>query len=92
MNDSWICAAGGKRIGVRCLTVVTAHEVRQFAARKLGADPASIDVKRAPEDGIPAGATVFEVQWVGNDFSHGGTTHGRRMQERAMGGEEWVNA
>jgi len=33
---------------------------------------------------------VIEVRWTGSDYSHGGSTGGRRMQEREAG-KEWTN-
>jgi hypothetical protein len=93
MNETWICVAGDKRIAVRCLNVMTWSEVRQFATKKFGdVDPATIDLKVSVDDGVPSGVPVLEVQWVGNDFSHGGTPLRRRMQERALGAEEWADA
>ena len=91
MSDVWICTLGDKTLAVRCLTVVTAYEVRQFAAKKFGADPASIDVKPST-DGVPSGDDAIEVQWTGNDFSHGGATGCRRLQERALGAAEWADS
>ena len=114
INDVWLCDAIGKKIAVRCLSILTAYEVRQYAAKKLGADPAGLDCQRiseaviAPPESAPekvpdwrdlsrpapslAAVPVIEVQWVGSDYSHGGTPDGRRLQERALGAEEWVDA
>ena len=91
MNDVWICTAGDRKLAVRCASVLTAYEVRQFAAKKLCADSTTVVVKPSVDDGVPHGVDAVEVQWVGNDFSHGGTMQGRRLQERALGAEEWVD-
>jgi len=92
MNEVWVCSAGDKRLAVRCASVLTAYEVRQFAAKKLGVDPTAVDLKASVDDGVPRGVSVVEVQWAGNDFSHGGTPLGRRLQERASGAAEWADA
>ena len=91
MNEVWICAAGDKKLTVRCLSILTAWEVRQFAAKKLGVDPPSLESKLST-DGAPSGSTVIEVRWTGDDYAHGGTTKGRRLQERALGAQEWTDA
>ena len=87
MNDLWICTAGSTLV-IRCVGVFTYHEVRQFASRKMGVDPAALDIKLCTED-KPANV---EVRWVGDDYAHGGTNHGRRLQERKPGTEKWTDA
>ena len=91
MNELWVCNAGDKKLAVRCVGVLTAWEVRQFAAKKLGVDPSALDSKLSL-DGTPFGVPVVEVQWTGDDYAHGGTAQGRRLQERAIGAREWTDA
>ena len=90
MSEWWVCSAGDKRLAVRCASVLTAWEVRQFAAKRLGVDPPALD-SRLSDDGVPSGVPAVELQWVGNDFSHGGTPGGRRLQERVLGTSEWAD-
>ena len=85
MNEVWTCSVGDRRFTVQCCGVVTAYEVRQYAAKKLGVDPSSLDVTPSNIEG--AAYPTVEVRWVGDDYAHGGTLGGRRMQERPVGGE-----
>jgi len=78
MNEAWICVAGDKKLVVQCADVMTAYEVRQFAAKRLGTDPSAVVVRMSD---------LVEVRWVGDDYAHGGTLGGRRLQERAPGAE-----
>jgi hypothetical protein len=91
MDEMWVCAAGDERLVVRCVGVLTAWEVRQFAAKKLGADPSLLDC-RSTLGGAPFGDPVVEVRWAGDDYAHGGTPGGRRMQERPLGAADWTDA
>ena len=91
INETWVCIAGDKKLVVRCVGVLTAWEVRQLVAKKFGADPSTLDCTRSKE-GVPSGFPVIEVQWTGSDYSHGGTPQGRRLQERALGAEEWTDS
>ena len=94
IQTTWECAAGGKRMFVRCVTIVTAYEVRQFAAKQLvdpGADPSTILVRIVTSD-VPLDAPAVELRWVGDDYGHGGSTGGRRMQHRSSSSEAWADA
>ena len=90
MNEVWVCVAGDRSVVVRCEGVVTAYELRQYAARKLGVDPAALSLRPANAEG--AAEPAVAVRWVGGDYAHGGSLGGRRMQERAAGAPEWVDA
>lgn len=89
MNEVWTCSAGDRTLVVQCRGVLTAYEVRQYAARKLGVDPSGLDVRPANVEG--AARPTVEVRWEGSDYAHGGTPGGRRLQERAVGSEVWVD-
>ena len=93
MSETWVCTSSDhhRRVAVRCVGVLTAFEVRQFAAKKLGVEPGSVDAKLTA-DGVPFGTPVIEVRWTGDDYAHGGTTRCRRLQERPLGTAEWVDA
>lgn len=90
MNDVWVCISGKEKIVVRCESVLTAYEVRQFAAKKLGTDPASVALRLSNIEG--SAEPTVEVRWTGDDYAHGGTANGRRMQERASDTGQWVDA
>ena len=90
MNETWVCEAGDKKLTVRCVGVLTAWEVRQFAAKKLGVDPPALD--SALSLVCPFDVPVVELRWTGDDYAHGGTPLERRLQERALGAEEWADA
>lgn len=83
---TWVCTyRTHQRLAVRCLTPVTWHEVRAYAAKKFGADPAAVLARPAEAaDGEP----TVEVRHVGNDY--GGSEGPRRLQERR--GKKWVDA
>lgn len=84
--DRWICAIDGHRLIVDCFDILTAYEVKHFAARQWGVDPAIVRLMPSKsKDDRPD----VEVRWVGSDFSHGGTEERRRLQKRAVGAEEW---
>lgn len=89
-HEVWICSSGSARLVVRCASVLTWQEVRQFAAKKFGTDPAGVDARPANLEG-EAEPTV-EVRYVGNDYASGGGTDRRRLQERAVGAGGWVDA
>jgi hypothetical protein len=85
--DCWVCTTRNQKqqLVVQCAQHdLTAHEVRAFAARKLGgAEPQSLQV--LPADHAPPEIPVARVRWVGNDYAPG---HGvRRLQEKI--GKKW---
>jgi hypothetical protein len=90
--DYWLCTLDYQRqLTVKCASNdLTAHEVRAFAARKLGgAEPQSITVELLS---LPISVELLrrwavEVRWAGDDYAHGASTGRRRLQERI--GKKW---
>ena len=96
MNDVWVCVAGDRKIAIHCeQNALTWHEVRSYAASRLGVDPFSSDFSthRNPVDGLPSGVEIVEVRWVGDDYAHGGAPGRRRMQCRSPGDpvDQWMD-
>lgn len=86
---TWVCVVEGvdrdpRHLVVRCLTPVTWHEVRAYAAKKFSTDPAAVLARPAEAADEP----TVEIRHVGNDYA--GSTGPRRLQERVMG--RWVDA
>ena len=84
--EIWICTVGDERLVVRCeQNALTWHEARAYAAKKLHVEPDAVKLNRSTE------RAAVEVRWVGDDYAHGGTPGGRRLQEREPGGK-WEDA
>lgn len=89
--DHWRCTTRDHRsnLVIRCAQHdLTAHEVRQLAARKLGVDPQSTSVARVSDPltvGIEKLTQVIEVRWTGSDYSPG--QGARRLQKKI--GKQW---
>lgn len=81
----WICDSGEGRLIVRCAqTELSWHEARGFASKRLGVEPAALQLNKVFE------SNVVEVRWAGDDYAHGGTPNRRRLQEKTTEGE-WVD-
>jgi hypothetical protein len=95
MGDAWVCTvAGTGKLVVRCeQDALTWHEVRYFATKRLRVDlfSGALSIARNAPGEPSANSTVVELRWVGDDYAHGGTPGGRKMQAREPGGE-WVDA
>lgn len=91
MNDVWLCTyKTHQRLVVRCLTILTWHEVRDYAARKLGVDPGELLARLAePADGeLPQ---AVQVRYIGSDYTGPAGREGRRRLQEEVGGK-WVDA
>jgi hypothetical protein len=85
VTEIWICTVGDERLVIRCAqNELTWHEARSYAAKKLCVEPDAVKLNRSTE------RAAVEVRWVGDDYAHGGTPGGRRLQEREPGGK-WVD-
>jgi len=82
MTELWICTVGDEQLVIRCeQNTLTWHEARAYAAKKLGVEPDAVKINRNTE------RAAVEVRWAGDDYAHGGTPGGRRLQERKPGGK-----
>lgn len=84
--ESWVCTSGGKSLLVQCEGVLTAFEVKQYAARRLRVDPATVEMRLFDQ------ASTVSVRWTGDDYTHGGQVGMRRLQERTFRDSDWVDA
>jgi len=91
VRETWYCMAPGAQLTVRCVGVVTAYEIRQFAAKRLGVDPSAVAARLLTAD-APLPEPVVDLQWAGDDYAHGGSKGGRRMQVRDAGQDAWSDA
>ena len=95
MNEIWTCLTGNRKIVARLVSVVTAYELRQYAARKFGVDPGVVELR--PENTEGAAEPTVELRWEGDDYNYGGgSKDSRRLQERVVGygsiRGDWVDA